>query len=101
MVHILLLFPRRGGSVRRVQFFRQLRQRPGQQLPFRLLHHPLLQDLRRVAVLHLHGFLQNDRTSVGHLVDEMNRCPSNLNAVFQRRFMDPQAIIALSAEGRD
>ena len=49
MVHIHLLFPRRGGSVRRVQFFRQLRQRTGQQHPLRLLHHAALQRFRRVA----------------------------------------------------
>ena len=101
MVHILLLFPRRGGSVRRVQFLRQLRQRPGQQLPFRLLHHALLQRFRRIAGQHVHGLLQQDASSVRHFVHKMHRRARHLHALCQRCLMHPQAVVSRPAEAGD
>ena len=73
--------------------------RLGQQDPFRLLHDPALQNLRGIAGKDLHGFLGDDFSAVGNLVDIMHCCPGDLDTILERRLVHPQSVEALSAEG--
>ena len=43
-----------------------------QDMPFRLLHDTALQDLRRIAVFNCNSLLEDDRTAVTDLIDEVN-----------------------------
>ena len=45
--------------------------------------------------------MQDDLAPVGDLVDEVNRGPRHLHALFQGRLMHPQPVEALAAKRRD
>jgi hypothetical protein len=75
--------------------------RPRQELPLGLPHHPLLKLLRRIGIPDLHRLLQQHGAAVRNLAHEMHRRARNLDAVLERLFMDPQAVEAVPAEGRN
>ena len=45
--------------------------------------------------------MEDDLSPVGHLIHIVHRGPRDLDAVVQRRLVNPQAVIALAAEGGD
>ncbi len=51
-----------------------------QNLPFRLLHHPALQDLRGIPFLHLHRFLQKNGAGIHSLVHVVDSGSGNLHS---------------------
>jgi len=80
--------------------FREQPDRPGIDLVLGLKD-PIGQDLRGVIRFHAYDFLQDDRTGVVFLVDEMNRRSGPANAVVNDRLMNAHPVKSLSAEGRE
>ena len=76
----------------------QLR-RLGQKDPFGLLHHPPLQDLRRVAGEHRDGLLQEDLSAVGNVVYIMHGGAGVLDAPGQGGFLMRASDVLLTKPG--
>ena len=72
-----------------------------QKLPLRLLHHALLKDLRRIALLDRDGLLEKDTSAIRDFVYEMYGCTGHLHTVGECGLMRAKPVHALAAEARD
>ena len=75
--------------------------RLGKNDPLRFFHDASLQDLGRIALLHIDGFLQQDRSVVEIFIYKVNGSPRDLGAPLKDFLMDMESVIALSSERRN
>ena len=73
----------------------------GENDPFCLLHDAALQNLGRIALLHLNGLLQEDRSVIKIFIDKMNCCARHFRSSLKDFFVNVQTVIPFSAERRD
>ena len=67
----------------------------GQDHPFCLFHHALLQHLGRIFLFYLYSFLENNRAGIRSLIYKMASCTSDPHTAFEYFLMYLQAIKSL------
>ena len=73
----------------------------GKQEPLGFFHNAPLKRLRRVALAHFDGFLQEDRAVIEIFIHKVDCGARDFRASFKHFLMDVKTVIAFSAEGRD
>lgn len=63
-----------------------------------MFHHAFLQNLGRIAAVHVYGFLENNSAAVRNFVDVMNGRACKFHAPFYRRFVHFKPVKPLAAE---